>query len=304
MPASYRLFNSPGGQTVNGVSYIYDNDSGVFRPAYKSDFAANISVSGLSVSVGAVAVTGGTINVANTAPIPISGVVQGNFDSNTTNILLSGISGVLSSNLNDPAWVTGNIGINNTAPIPISGVVVAGVSNPIGVTGTRFDVNPVYSGNGVTNYGFVPVGGRAVNVTGAGFATGYQTGDYAILNFDRTNGALIVNQGVLDPTQDCVSIVFSGNSAVSNRAVSGAAQAVLAANSLRQYGFVQNLGTGALMIGLGAAPTTGSLNIILQGGTALNDGKGGKWETERYRGAVYVSGVDFTVSSPYIAWEL
>lgn len=274
MPASFRTFNSPGGQTVNGVTYLYDTDSGIFRPVYKSDLASSVSLSGLSL------------------------------DSTTTNQLLSGISGLLGANLNDPAYVTGQVGITNTVPIPISGVVVAGVSNPIGVTGVRNDVNPTYSGNGLYNYNFLPVGGRAVNVSGLGLPSGYQTGDYTILNFDRNNGSLLVTQGVLDPSQDCASVTFSGNSTVSNRAVSGAAQAVLAANAARVYGFIQNLGTGALMIGLGATPTTGSLNRILAGGTALNDGKGGVWETERYRGSVFVSGVDFTIPSTYIAWEL
>lgn len=275
MPASFRTFNSPGGQTVHGVAYLFDTDSGIFRPVYKSDLASNLSLSG---------------NL--------------NFDSTTTNALLSGISGLLGANLNDPAYVTGQVGITNTTPIPISGVVVAGVSNPIGVTGVRNDVNPTYSGNGLYNYNFLPVGGRAVNVSGVGLPSGYQTGDYAVLNFDRNNGSLLVTQGVLDPSQDCTSVTFSGNSTVSNRTVSGAAQAVLAANAARVYGFIQNLGTGALMIGLGATPTTGSLNRILAGGTALNDGKGGVWETERYRGSVFVSGVDFTVPSTYIAWEL
>lgn len=50
--------------------------TGAWRPFFPSDFASNVSVSGLSVTVGSVAVTGGTITVNNTAPIPVSGVVN------------------------------------------------------------------------------------------------------------------------------------------------------------------------------------------------------------------------------------
>lgn len=197
MPSSFRTFNSPGGPVVNGVAYLYDTDSGVFRPAYKTDFASNVSmnVSGLNLTVGSVAVTGGVIEVNNTSPIPtsgvatilslptqnvavtggavsasitntapiaISGVVQGNFDSAaivsaqatgnglnvTSNTLLSGISGLLDGSLNDPAYVTGAVSITNTAPLAISGIVHTVVT---GSVSSNTDLTPVVAAQATGN---------------------------------------------------------------------------------------------------------------------------------------------------------
>lgn len=87
--SSFRTFNSPGGQVVNGVSYLYDTISGVFRPIYTSDFSA-------SVTVGDIAVTGGQIGPKASATV-----------SNDT---VSGAAGlVLASNTNRNSFFIQNL---------------------------------------------------------------------------------------------------------------------------------------------------------------------------------------------------
>lgn len=84
-----------------------------------------------------------------------------------------------------------------------------------------------------------------------------------------------------------------GNLSVSNDGVTGTFGTVLGANPARKAWYLQNLQTGALMVRLGTSfPSTANLNMMLQGGTVINDGKGGVYEDEqgRYRGAVSVSG--------------
>lgn len=76
--------------------------------------------------------------------------------------------------------------------------------------------------------------------------------------------------------------------------ITGAFGTVLADNPARKGWYVKNLHTGALMVGFSAAiPTTGSLNLLLAGGTAVNDGKGQDWTDIpcAFTGPVSVSGV-------------
>jgi len=181
---SYRTFTSPGGNLVNGVAYVYDQSlvvgdvTGNFRPAFSTDFAASLS---------------GTLNI----------------DSATTNALLSGISGQMTTNLGSAAWVTGQ------------------VSSPT-------------------------------------------------------------------------------SSLVSNNGVSGVAQVVLPDTPGRKAWYLKNLHTGALMVSLGSnIPTAGTLNLVLAGGTAVGDGKGGEWRDQPagWTGPVSVSGNGGSPMS-YIAWQL
>jgi hypothetical protein len=102
--------------------YLIDQTSGILRPAYNTDFAANnnISVSGLSLTVGAVNLTG-------TNPVTVTGFNTGitvaTRDSAALAVLQS-ISGKL--------W-NGNPA---SSPINVSGVVQASVSiGNVAVTG-------------------------------------------------------------------------------------------------------------------------------------------------------------------------
>lgn len=335
--ADYRTFASPGGLMVNGVAYLLDPNlvvngvTGNFRPAITSDFAANISVSGLSLTVGAVAVTGnpqvqisntptvtignpvlavsgaltstfdsspivsaqasgnstlstistrlativpisgnvnasvtignvavtgGAINIANTEPINVTGIVHtvvtGSVSSNTDltpvvnalitgNNFLSGISGLLSSNLTDAAWVTGNVGINT----------------PIAVTGNV-----------------------ATNATVTGFNT----------------GIVVRTQEVA--TSSVTTLGISGTAPWTSMATPTVGTA-LNANTNRNTWFIQNIHTGQpLYVNLGASAASATqFNFILNPSTVQGWG-GGSYSDSRYKGAVTVSG------GAWNAWEM
>ncbi len=106
-----------------------------------------VPVSGVvttTVSVGNVTVTGFPSTIA---PLAVSGVVQASVSADNTdvvlavssgnayglmsNILLSGVSGTLSANLDSAAYVTGQVSITNTAPLAFSGVTQANITNSV-----------------------------------------------------------------------------------------------------------------------------------------------------------------------------
>jgi hypothetical protein len=68
-----------------------------------------------------------------------------------------------------------------------------------------------------------------------------------------------------------------------------------------EVGFIQNLDDAALAVKLGASASTTSLNLILQAGTAADDGKGGFTYITDYTGAVSVAAMSGTAR--YIAWK-
>ncbi len=68
-----------------------------------------------------------------------------------------------------------------------------------------------------------------------------------------------------------------------------------------EVGFIQNLDDAALAVKLGASASTTSLSMILQAGTAADDGKGGFTYITDYTGAVSVCAMSGTAR--YIAWK-
>jgi hypothetical protein len=218
----YRTYTSPGGQVVNGVAYLYDatlvvgDITGNFRPAFTSDFAANINVSGLNLSVGSVAVTGGSVAISNTTPIPVSGVVvtSATFDSSSivnaqatgnnytliSNSLLSGISGLL------------------RGPVAVSGVVQ---------TNATFDstsiVNAQTTGNNLTITSNVLLSGVSGLLSSNLNDSAWVTGQVSL-----TNTAPIAISGVVQTTATISSVAVTGGSInVSNTApiaISGVVQ--------------------------------------------------------------------------------
>ena len=68
-----------------------------------------------------------------------------------------------------------------------------------------------------------------------------------------------------------------------------------------EVGFIQNLDDAALAVKLGASASTTSLNIILQAGSAADDGKGGFTYITDYTGAVSVAAM--SGSPRFIAWK-
>lgn len=68
-----------------------------------------------------------------------------------------------------------------------------------------------------------------------------------------------------------------------------------------EVGFIQNLDDAALAVKLGASASTTSLSMILQAGSAADDGKGGFTYITDYTGVVSVKAM--TGSPRYIAWK-
>ena len=68
-----------------------------------------------------------------------------------------------------------------------------------------------------------------------------------------------------------------------------------------EVGFIQNLDDAALAVKLGASASTTSLSMILQAGTAADDGKGGFTYLTDYTGVVSVAAM--TGTARYIAWK-
>jgi hypothetical protein len=111
-PSGYRAYSQPFGTSNGNISFnqLYDQNwiwnngaslvTGAWRPFFPSDFAATIS--GLSVSVGAVAITG----VNNVA-------VTGTTNVNITNPVLA-VSGAFSTTIGNVAVTGGNITVSDT----------------------------------------------------------------------------------------------------------------------------------------------------------------------------------------------
>lgn len=221
--------------------------------------------------------------VMNTAPMPISGVVN-------TTVTIGNVA------------VTGG-----SIQTIVTGTVSANVPNPLGVTGTSVDrALPTV----LTPPNFLAIGGRMVNPSGAGSITGYNsTGDMAMLNI-ASNGGVYVNQGVLDKTQDESTTWMASTGVGPVTSVSGLAPAffgiALPNNPNRRAWSAVNIGTGGLMIKMSATiPTTGNLDIFLAGATTPWAGNGQSWldSPAIYTGPVSVSGFG-GAPCVYRMWEL
>jgi len=81
----------------------------------------------------------------------------------------------------------------------------------------------------------------------------------------------------------------------------GTADATVFTLAENQRGFIQNLDDTALAVKLGTGASTSSFNMILQAGTAADDGKGGFVMIENYVGEVSVAAMSGTAR--YIAWK-
>jgi len=68
-----------------------------------------------------------------------------------------------------------------------------------------------------------------------------------------------------------------------------------------EIGFIQNLDDAALAVKFGASASTTSLHMILQAGSAADDGKGGFVYITDYVGAVSVAAM--SGSPRFIAWK-
>lgn len=276
-----------------------------------------LAVSGLnfntSVTVNSVGITG-FVNVTGQVSIASASLELALLSGIYSGVL--GTSGQLAANLAGSAPISGDIrnipgtvlAISGFVNTIVTGTVAASVPNPLGITGTTRDLNPRYSG--INSYPALWVAGRAVTPSGIGSVTGYNTGDAVLLSMDSTNGSVFVTQGVLDKNVDTIQTFIASSGIVLNSGVSGLAPAffgtALGNNPSRKAWFINNLGTGGLMVNFSTnMPTTGVLNLFLKGASTPWAGDGASFSDSPavWSGPVSVSGFG---GSPcvYNAWQI
>ncbi len=267
--------------------------TGAWVPAQPSTFAANINVSGLNLTVGAVAVTGGAIN-----PIAISGVVTTVGGSSNGTVAVTGnpgftivnpisVTGLTVTTTSGPIAVTGGsivAVINN--PIAVTGLTVSTTSGPLAVTGNVSTVDTV--GNSLLS-GISGLLGS--NLTGPAWVTG---------TVGITNPIAITGTSTIQPvTKTVTSNSTPSGSFPWNSMTSSITGQILPSNPNRVYFFIQNVHTGqSLYVNLGTqAASTNSFSFILNPSTVVGWG-GATFSDDHYRGPVCVSGGSWN------AWEM
>ncbi len=135
---SYKTFLSPSGPGATSFDYLYDPNlvvtntnnnvpigTGGFRPAFTTDFAANINVSGLSLTVGNVAVTGGQVSLIGTSAVNVTNpvlAVSGIVQASTYQVGVTGSPTVVA------VW-SGTNTVSSTAPSGANGTALSANNN-------------------------------------------------------------------------------------------------------------------------------------------------------------------------------
>lgn len=91
---------------------------------------------------------------------------------------------------------------------------------------------------------------------------------------------------------DATGVLVQSSGATNTPSIASATTA-LAANPARTYWQIQNLGTNALFVRLGAGASSSVFHAVLKGGTGNDDGLGGSWAPESavvYTGIVTIAG--------------
>lgn len=198
--------------------------------------------------------------------------------------------------------------------LTIGAVAVTGNLNAVGISGGSITIsNPVLAvtGNFASTVNAVAITGNpGITITGGLNITNMLlSGISGALTTSLTDAAWVTGRP-LSQLLDNVTVWQASSGVVSNSAVSGLAApffgTALPNNPNRRAWFIQNMGTGTIMVRYSSSmPTTGSLNFLLKGGVFQNDGLGASWSDSPavYTGPVSVSGYR---GAPivYIAWEL
>jgi hypothetical protein len=92
------------------------------------------------------------------------------------------------------------------------------------------------------------------------------------------------------PSGGVISVQNVGSSTVSNapaqQSVSNTSSSILAANAARKEATIVNTNTTAIFLGLGQTPTDTAYHIALSACSAANDGTGGTYTTDLWKGAI------------------
>lgn len=255
-----------------------------------------VPVSGIfnaSVTVGNLAITGFNSTIA---PLAVSGVFSATTDNSTVvnaigsgnallliaNRLASGISGLLSANLTDAAYVTGAVSITNTAPLNITGIVTASVTvGNIAVTGGQIlNIETgnrsvvVTTGNNIGNldlgHTYLPVSGVGTFTTNSAITNSFAVAITGNPIFTETGIRVVsgVNLGNLDLTRTYLPVSGVGTFATT---VGGTVTVSVSNTSpINITGFVTTIVTGGSVSAtvpnpLGVTGTKNDTNIVYAG---------------------------------------
>ena len=222
-----------------GLVYSSDGDSqtGAWRPAFPADFAANISVSGLNLTVGAVAITGNPqVQISNIPSVTL-----------TNPVYQVGITG------NNPIYVTGSFGTTSNGSTLVTGGV-------IGITGTTNVniINPILAVSGSLSASISSVAVTGItNVTG--FVVSVETGVRSVF---ITNSAPINVTGFITTiVTGAVSASFDSTSIVNAQVTGNQYLAFISGRELINSALLSGI-SGSLTTNLNsAAYVTGSVNV-------------------------------------------
>lgn len=172
---------------------------------------------------------------------------------------------------------------------------------PLTASDLATNITDLASGYNSGGLSFMNVGGRAVELSG--WNPNYSSGSGALMNFNRENGGLLVQQADLSKDIDSVTNYPVGASFVNSTSPSGMnGTAISGSPNLIMWG-VQNLQTGRLWVKFGNNAHSTSFNMVLKGATSSGAADGGTYVDYegKWRGNVAVSG-EFNVL--YNAWGI
>jgi hypothetical protein len=239
---------------------------------------------------------GATGPISATNPLPTTGGGGGGSSPNVNLIQVGGAN-----------IFEGQTTMANSVP-----VVIASDQTPIGITGpvnvAQFGGNPVVTGVGPAGPGIPRVtvsNDSVVGLTGPVGITGPITANQGtpavIANswpIEITNGATgpaaVKGASTVALATDPALVVTTNTSVVSNipaqTLVNASSSLILAANTARRECTVANTGTTAIYLGLGQIPTITAYHIPLASCTNANDGSGGTYITDLWKGSILAIG--------------
>lgn len=275
--------------------------SGAWRPAVPADFqspAANVNVSGLSLSVGAVAITGvmptQTVAITGNPTVVVSGFnpiwVTGTFATNSNTVTITGALPTHPVSVTGNTSITGSVLITNGI-LPVSGNVsiLGTVQTTLGTTNVAVTGNPTVIVSGfnpiwVTGSFSTTVNSVAVTGNPGMTVTGFNTGiTVAVSNateqgqLNITNALLTGISGLLQGNLTDVALVKDATGQLYLAAISGLlssnATAITGNPTVVVSGFNPIWVTGTFSATVNSVGITGSpiITTINSGSSSINN---------------------------------
>lgn len=198
-----------------------------------------------------------------------------------------------------PAALTagGNLKVANQEAIPAGTNNIGDVdvlSGPTGASALQLQGNIAH--DAVDSGNPLKIGGKAY-APDAG-PSSVASGDRADVFLDLSGRVLVYLATKLDAVNDAVTATPVKSSTANTPAIVTATGNALTANASRKSWRIQNLGTNALFVRMGASASTTVFHIVLKGGVGADDGNGGIIEDDSWTGIISVDGTSprFTVT--------